>query len=166
MKASEILREARAKIAKPEAWTQGAMARNAKGWIVHVSCWDAMQWCAIGAIDSVAIVAAEGCAEVFLRRAALLDPDASAWAHEGEVLAQASRGPQAQATEEEAMSLDRFVAWHGEPPKRKQIRQALDDYAGGLALEISRVVERRPRKDARRRSRGVRSRHRVRGTRH
>ena len=47
----DILVEARALIAKPEAWTQGTGARDADGEPIGVEHRDAVSWCATGAIN-------------------------------------------------------------------------------------------------------------------
>ena len=46
-----LLVEARTLIARPEAWTQGAAARDADGEPVGVEHEDAVSWCATGAIN-------------------------------------------------------------------------------------------------------------------
>ena len=50
----KVLREARALIAKPENWTQGALARNKTNERCDPHDKDACQWCASGAIHRVA----------------------------------------------------------------------------------------------------------------
>ena len=50
--ARDILIEARALIARPEAWTQGAGARDAEGEPIAVEHQDAVSWCATGAINA------------------------------------------------------------------------------------------------------------------
>ncbi|MDD9991914.1 MAG: hypothetical protein OXP75_08930 [Rhodospirillales bacterium] len=47
----DILVEARTLIARPEAWTQGAAARDAEGEPVGVEHQDAVSWCATGALN-------------------------------------------------------------------------------------------------------------------
>ena len=47
----DLLVEARTLIARPEAWTQGAAARDADGEPVGVEHEDAVSWCATGAIN-------------------------------------------------------------------------------------------------------------------
>ena len=47
----DLLVEARSLIARPEAWTQGAAARDADGEPVGVEHEDAVSWCATGAIN-------------------------------------------------------------------------------------------------------------------
>ncbi len=47
----DLLVEARALIAKPEAWTQGAAARDADGEPLGVEHEDAVSWCATGALN-------------------------------------------------------------------------------------------------------------------
>ena len=47
----DLLVEARTLIARPEAWTQGAAARDADGEPVGVEHEDAVAWCATGAIN-------------------------------------------------------------------------------------------------------------------
>ena len=47
----DLLAEARTLIASPEAWTQGAAARDAEGEPVGVEHEDAVSWCATGAIN-------------------------------------------------------------------------------------------------------------------
>lgn len=47
----DLLVEARTLIARPEAWTQGAAARDAEGEPVGVEHEDAVSWCATGALD-------------------------------------------------------------------------------------------------------------------
>ena len=47
----ELLVEARAIIAKPETWTQGAGARDAAGEPIAVEHEDAVSWCASGALN-------------------------------------------------------------------------------------------------------------------
>ena len=47
----DLLVEARTLIASPEAWTQGAAARDADGEPVGVEHEDAVSWCATGAIN-------------------------------------------------------------------------------------------------------------------
>ena len=47
----DLLVEARTLIAHPEAWTQGAAARDAEGEPVGVEHEDAVSWCATGAIN-------------------------------------------------------------------------------------------------------------------
>ena len=47
----DILIEARALIARPETWTQGAGARDADGEPIGVEHQDAVAWCATGAIN-------------------------------------------------------------------------------------------------------------------
>ncbi len=47
----DLLVEARTLIARPEAWTQGAGARDANGEPVGVEHEDAVSWCATGAIN-------------------------------------------------------------------------------------------------------------------
>ena len=47
----DLLVEARTLIATPEAWTQGAAARDADGEPVGVEHEDAVSWCATGAIN-------------------------------------------------------------------------------------------------------------------
>ena len=49
--ARDILIEARSLIAKPEAWTQGAGARDSDGEPIGVEHRDAVAWCATGAIN-------------------------------------------------------------------------------------------------------------------
>ena len=48
----DILIQARALIAKPEAWTQGTGARDANGEPIGVKHQDAVSWCATGAINA------------------------------------------------------------------------------------------------------------------
>ena len=50
--ARDLLVEARALIAKPEAWTQGTGARDADGEPIAVEHDDAVSWCATGAINA------------------------------------------------------------------------------------------------------------------
>ena len=50
--ARDLLIEARALIAKPEAWTQGTGARDADGKPIAVEHDDAISWCATGAINA------------------------------------------------------------------------------------------------------------------
>lgn len=52
-KVSDILAEARDKIADPKRWTRGAMARDAQIRGTYHSAPDACRWCAEGAIRSV-----------------------------------------------------------------------------------------------------------------
>ncbi len=47
----DLLAEARTLIARPEAWTQGAAARDADGEPVGLEHEDAVSWCATGAIN-------------------------------------------------------------------------------------------------------------------
>ena len=47
----DLLVEARTLIARPEAWTQGAGARDADGEPVGVEHEDAVSWCATGALN-------------------------------------------------------------------------------------------------------------------
>ena len=47
----DLLVEARTLIARPEAWTQGAAARDAEGEPVGVEHEDAVSWCATGALN-------------------------------------------------------------------------------------------------------------------
>ena len=47
----DLLVEARTLIATPEAWTQGAAARDADGEPVGVEREDAVSWCATGALN-------------------------------------------------------------------------------------------------------------------
>ena len=47
----DLLVEARTLIATPEAWTQGAAARDADGEPVGVEHEDAVSWCATGALN-------------------------------------------------------------------------------------------------------------------
>ena len=47
----DLLVEARTLIARPEAWTQGAGARDAQGEPVGVEHEDAVSWCATGALN-------------------------------------------------------------------------------------------------------------------
>ena len=47
----DLLVEARTLIARPEAWTQGAGARDADGEPVGVEHQDAVSWCATGALN-------------------------------------------------------------------------------------------------------------------
>ena len=47
----DLLVEARTLIARPEAWTQGAAARDADGEPVGVEHEDAVSWCATGALN-------------------------------------------------------------------------------------------------------------------
>ena len=47
----DLLVEARTLIASPEAWTQGAAARDADGEPVGVEHEDAVTWCATGALN-------------------------------------------------------------------------------------------------------------------
>ena len=49
----EVLRAARNLIKKPECWTQGASARDARGRSVQVGSKGAVRFCALGAIDRV-----------------------------------------------------------------------------------------------------------------
>jgi len=49
MKASELLRETRKLIEKPENWTTGAWAKDAKGKNTHETSPNAVCWCAFGA---------------------------------------------------------------------------------------------------------------------
>ena len=49
----DLLVEARTLIARPEAWTQGAAARDADGEPVGVEHEDAVSWCATGALNCV-----------------------------------------------------------------------------------------------------------------
>ena len=48
----DILIQARALIAKPEAWTRGTGARDADGEPIGVEHPDAVSWCATGAINA------------------------------------------------------------------------------------------------------------------
>lgn len=48
--AKQILIEARAKIADPEHWTQGAFARNYTGSPCPARSGTAVRWCAVGAV--------------------------------------------------------------------------------------------------------------------
>ena len=50
--AHDLLIEARALIAKPEAWTQGTGARDANGEPIGVEHQGAVYWCATGAINA------------------------------------------------------------------------------------------------------------------
>ena len=50
--ARDLLIEARALVAKPEAWTQGTGARDADGEPIGVEHEDAVSWCATGAINA------------------------------------------------------------------------------------------------------------------
>ena len=50
--ARDLLIEARALIAKPEAWTQGTGARDADGEPIGVEHEDTASWCATGAINA------------------------------------------------------------------------------------------------------------------
>ena len=50
--ARDILIEARALIARPESWTQGAGARDADGMPIGAEHPDAVSWCATGAINA------------------------------------------------------------------------------------------------------------------
>jgi hypothetical protein len=50
MKTSEVLRQARKLIEKPEHWTQGANARKANGLLCSVDATDAVCFCLNGAI--------------------------------------------------------------------------------------------------------------------
>ena len=47
----DLLVEARTLISRPEAWTQGAGARDAQGEPVGVEHEDAVSWCATGALN-------------------------------------------------------------------------------------------------------------------
>ena len=47
----DLLVQARTLIARPEAWTQGAAARDADGEPVGVEHEDAVSWCATGALN-------------------------------------------------------------------------------------------------------------------
>ncbi len=47
----DLLVDARTIIARPEAWTQGAAARDAEGEPVGVEHEDAVSWCATGALN-------------------------------------------------------------------------------------------------------------------
>ena len=47
----DLLVEARTLIARPEAWTQGAAARDDEGEPVGVEHEDAVSWCATGALN-------------------------------------------------------------------------------------------------------------------
>ncbi len=47
----DLLVEARTLIARPEAWTQGAAARDAEGEPIGVEHEDAVSWCATGALN-------------------------------------------------------------------------------------------------------------------
>ena len=47
----DLLVEARTLIARPEAWTQGAGARDADGEPIGVEHEDAVSWCAAGALN-------------------------------------------------------------------------------------------------------------------
>ena len=49
--ARDILIDARALIARPQAWTQGTGARDADGEPIGVEHEDAVSWCATGAIN-------------------------------------------------------------------------------------------------------------------
>ena len=53
MKPSEVLRAARELICAPERWTQGVLARNAKGNAVKPVSRNATCWCAYGAITRI-----------------------------------------------------------------------------------------------------------------
>jgi hypothetical protein len=47
---ADLLRDAKAKIAGPEAWTQGVLARDTAGVAVDPTNPDACRWCAEGAV--------------------------------------------------------------------------------------------------------------------
>jgi len=49
----DILKAARAKIADPDHWTQGTSARNHDGKYTNPCNYDAVSWCASGALYSV-----------------------------------------------------------------------------------------------------------------
>jgi len=53
MKTSEVLRAAREKIERPEAWTKGCGAVTASGAVVFPTSEFAARWCAVGSIDAV-----------------------------------------------------------------------------------------------------------------
>lgn len=53
MNVRNILIEARAKIAKPENWTQKAAARDKDGFSISVFHEHATRWCAAGAVRAV-----------------------------------------------------------------------------------------------------------------
>jgi hypothetical protein len=54
MKPLEILRDARAKIAEPDAWIKGDLARDIDGNVVEPAGADACQWCLEGALYAAA----------------------------------------------------------------------------------------------------------------
>ena len=54
MNAHDILKAARAKIERPECWTQDVFARDTKGDRVHALSPNAVCWCSIGACVAVA----------------------------------------------------------------------------------------------------------------
>lgn len=49
-KTINLLRRGRARIAKPETWTKGFTARDAKGFQIHPTDSAAVRWCAAGAV--------------------------------------------------------------------------------------------------------------------
>jgi hypothetical protein len=49
----DLLRLARAKIADPQRWTMGTLARDLRGTCVNSSAADAVSFCAIGALHRV-----------------------------------------------------------------------------------------------------------------
>ena len=49
----EVFTAARATIAQPENWTQGAAARNANGYSMFADNPYAVQWCSTGVLDKV-----------------------------------------------------------------------------------------------------------------
>ena len=55
MTAKELLEKARGRLKKPNAWTQGALARDERGEPVEPDSEDAVKWCAHGALDCEAI---------------------------------------------------------------------------------------------------------------
>ena len=58
MTAKELLERARDRLKKPNAWTQNANARNERGEPVGADAEDAVKWCAHGALDCEARIAA------------------------------------------------------------------------------------------------------------
>ena len=50
LSAADLLTDALRIISKPETWTQGGIARNARGHLVRAQDEDATSWCATGAL--------------------------------------------------------------------------------------------------------------------
>lgn len=55
MNTHEILKAARAKIERPECWTQDVFARDRSGDCVHVLSPNAVCWCSVGACKAVVV---------------------------------------------------------------------------------------------------------------